>query len=69
MRLLGKKPVTVGSPLHGRASARRPAHPPLERVRAAPPPEAEGCARRNLYIPLKLRVALTVLAGLLWLGF
>src|SRR4029077_7704970 len=51
------------------ASARRPAHPPLERVRAAPPAEAEGRARRNMYIPLKLRVALTVLAGLLWLGF
>jgi len=69
MRLLGKKPVTVGSPLPGPASARRPAHPPLERVRAAPPAEGEGRARRNLYIPLKLRVALTVLAGVLWVGF
>src|SRR2546423_14728154 len=69
MRVLGKKPAIVGPRLRGPASARRPAPALPERVRVAPPAEVEGRAWRHLYIPLKLRVALTVLAGLLWVGF
>src|SRR5438477_6656062 len=69
MRVLGKKPAIVGPRLRGPASARRPAPALPERLRVAPPAELEGRAWRHLYIPLKLRVALTVLAGLLWVGF
>jgi biofilm PGA synthesis N-glycosyltransferase PgaC len=41
--------------------------PRVERRRHAPPPGVER--RDGLYVPLKLRVALTFAAGLLWLGF
>ena len=69
MRLLGKKPAIVGSSLPGPARAHRPGPPLPERVPVASPAEVEGRSWRKLYVPLKLRVALTVLAGFLWVGF
>src|SRR5437868_9741143 len=44
-----------------------PAEPPTERRRHEPPPGVEPDGGR--YIPLKLRVAFTFVAGLLWLCF
>jgi biofilm PGA synthesis N-glycosyltransferase PgaC len=65
MRLLGKKPTVLDLPTSGDSPALR-LQPPTERPRLSPAP---GVKRSGAYIPLKLRVALTVVAGLLWVGF
>ncbi|MFI5038068.1 MAG: glycosyltransferase [Solirubrobacterales bacterium] len=65
MRVLGNKPTTPDPPTPGNAPALQLAPP--ERRRHPPAPAAER--RRRFYIPLKLRVALTFVAGLLWVCF
>jgi biofilm PGA synthesis N-glycosyltransferase PgaC len=66
MRLLGKKPAIPVPVKHVNAPAlqvgstvERRRHPPAQGVER----------RRGFYMPLKLRVALTIVAGLLWVCF
>jgi biofilm PGA synthesis N-glycosyltransferase PgaC len=64
MRVLGKKPTIPGPPTPGNSPALQ-LRPPIERRRRPP-----GVKRRHsIYIPLKGRVALTFVAGLLWVCF
>jgi poly-beta-1,6-N-acetyl-D-glucosamine synthase len=65
MRLLGTKPTTSGPATPADSPALR--HGPFDRRRH---PSASGVERRrSVYIPLKLRVALTFVAGILWVCF
>jgi poly-beta-1,6-N-acetyl-D-glucosamine synthase len=66
MRLHANKPTIAVQLTRGDATALHDA-PQVERRRHAPPPGVER--RGGLYVPLKLRVALTFAAGLLWLCF
>jgi len=66
MRLLVNKPTTPASPTPVSVLAPRLA-PRIERRRHPSPGGVER--RRRFYIPLKLRVSLTFLAGLLWVCF
>jgi poly-beta-1,6-N-acetyl-D-glucosamine synthase len=66
MRFLGRKPTIPDSNMPVAAPVTRP-EPPPERPRQPPAPGVEG--RRRFYIPLKLRVALTVAAGASWVCF
>jgi poly-beta-1,6-N-acetyl-D-glucosamine synthase len=66
MRLHANKPTIRVQLTRGDATALHDA-PRIERRRHATPPGVER--RSGLYLPLKLRVALTFAAGLLWLCF
>jgi biofilm PGA synthesis N-glycosyltransferase PgaC len=66
MRLHGNKAAIPLQLTRGDATALQDA-PRIDRRRHAPPPSVER--RDGLYLPLKLRVALTFAAGLLWLCF
>jgi poly-beta-1,6-N-acetyl-D-glucosamine synthase len=66
MRLLGNKPTTPDHPTPVSVPAPRLV-PRVERRRHPPAPGVER--RRRFYIPLKLRVALTFVAGLVWVCF
>jgi biofilm PGA synthesis N-glycosyltransferase PgaC len=66
MTALRKKSTTAGPPTPGHAPALASA-PPVERRRHPPTPGVER--RHSFYIPLKLRIALTMIAGVLWVGF
>ena len=66
MRLHANKPINPTQLTRGDATALHDV-PRIGRLRHAPPPGVER--RGGLYVPLKLRVALTFAAGLLWLCF
>jgi biofilm PGA synthesis N-glycosyltransferase PgaC len=66
MRLHANKPINPTQLTRGDATALHDV-PPMERRRHAPLPGVER--RGGLYVPLKVRVALTFVAGLLWLCF
>jgi biofilm PGA synthesis N-glycosyltransferase PgaC len=66
MRLLGTKPTTPGPPTPGIVSDVRPGAAIERRLHPGGPDVAR---RRGFYVPLKLRVALTIVAGALWVCF
>jgi biofilm PGA synthesis N-glycosyltransferase PgaC len=67
MRVLPSKSAVPDLPPPAGVRARLRLALPSERRRQEPLPEVER--RRRFYIPLKLRVALTFLAGVLWVCF
>jgi biofilm PGA synthesis N-glycosyltransferase PgaC len=70
MRLLSKQPTVPLPATPGHALPAPPVDPapadPVERSRQG---SASGAQRRDFYLPLRLRVALTFVAGLVWLCF
>src|SRR5436305_9624370 len=63
--LVSKATVPVARPLE--LAPARPAEAPIER--RLTPPDPGVPRRRQIYVPLKLRVALTILAGASWVLF
>jgi poly-beta-1,6-N-acetyl-D-glucosamine synthase len=66
MTVLRKKPPIAGPSRTGEPAAPAAGSPIERRLQ---PPAAGERRRRQLYIPLTLRVSLTILAGIIWVGF